>query len=109
MGKFLFSVIHLRDFQICDAPPSFQPTELNWVGLICSYESLSEVELAHLNIGENLTTLQVEMEILTPGSVFHHQGIPKDTTTEMTLRMCLGEIDRCYNDNVMPFFLNLTR
>ncbi|KAJ8026575.1 Telomerase protein component 1 [Holothuria leucospilota] len=36
-------------------------------------------------------------------------GVPKDTTTEETLRMCLGEIDRCYQDNVMPFFLNLTR
>ncbi|XP_071785835.1 telomerase protein component 1-like [Asterias amurensis] len=35
-------------------------------------------------------------------------GIPKDTTTEETLRTCLGEIDRCYQDNVMPFFLNLT-
>ena len=37
------------------------------------------------------------------------QGVPKDTTSEETLRMCLGEIDRCYQDNVMPFFLNLTR
>ncbi|XP_077981357.1 telomerase protein component 1-like [Glandiceps talaboti] len=35
-------------------------------------------------------------------------GVPKDTTTEETLRTCLGEIDRCYSDNVMPFFLNLT-
>ncbi|XP_038068590.1 telomerase protein component 1-like isoform X1 [Patiria miniata] len=35
-------------------------------------------------------------------------GVPKDTTTEETLRTCLGEIDRCYQDNVMPFFLNLT-
>nr|XP_006815135.1 PREDICTED: telomerase protein component 1-like [Saccoglossus kowalevskii] len=35
-------------------------------------------------------------------------GVPKDTTTEETLRTCLGEIDRCYADNVMPFFLNLT-
>ncbi|XP_072023611.1 telomerase protein component 1-like [Amphiura filiformis] len=35
-------------------------------------------------------------------------GVPKDTTSEETLRMCLGEIDRCYQDNVMPFFLNLT-
>jgi nephrocystin-3 len=35
-------------------------------------------------------------------------GVPKDTTTEETLRTCLGEIDRCYQDNIMPFFLNLT-
>ncbi|XP_070562961.1 TPR repeat-containing protein DDB_G0287407-like isoform X2 [Ptychodera flava] len=35
-------------------------------------------------------------------------GVPKDTTTEETLRTCLGEIDRCYSDNIMPFFLNLT-
>ncbi|XP_077982009.1 telomerase protein component 1-like [Glandiceps talaboti] len=35
-------------------------------------------------------------------------GVPKDTTSEETLRICLGEIDRCYADNVMPFFLNLT-
>ncbi|XP_077863332.1 telomerase protein component 1-like, partial [Saccoglossus kowalevskii] len=35
-------------------------------------------------------------------------GVPKDTTTEETLRICLGEIDRCYADNIMPFFLNLT-
>ena len=37
------------------------------------------------------------------------QGVPKDTTTEETLRTCLGEIDRCYADNIMPFFLNMTR
>ncbi|XP_072024365.1 LOW QUALITY PROTEIN: TPR repeat-containing protein DDB_G0287407-like [Amphiura filiformis] len=35
-------------------------------------------------------------------------GVPKDTTSEETLRICLGEIDRCYDDNGMPFFLNLT-
>ncbi|XP_071494027.1 telomerase protein component 1-like [Diadema antillarum] len=35
-------------------------------------------------------------------------GVPKDTTTEETLRTCLSEIDRCYQDNIMPFFLNLT-
>ncbi|XP_072035865.1 TPR repeat-containing protein DDB_G0287407-like isoform X2 [Amphiura filiformis] len=35
-------------------------------------------------------------------------GVPKDTTTEETLRTCLGEIDRCYSDNIMPFFLNMT-
>ncbi|XP_022107201.1 telomerase protein component 1-like isoform X2 [Acanthaster planci] len=35
-------------------------------------------------------------------------GVPKDTTSEETLRMCLGEIDRCYADNIMPFFLNMT-
>ncbi|XP_071485074.1 telomerase protein component 1-like [Diadema antillarum] len=35
-------------------------------------------------------------------------GVPKDTTSEETLRTCLGEIDRCYQDNIMPFFLNLT-
>ncbi|XP_022087926.1 telomerase protein component 1-like [Acanthaster planci] len=35
-------------------------------------------------------------------------GVPKDTSSEETLRLCLGEIDRCYQDNIMPFFLNLT-
>ncbi|XP_071840216.1 TPR repeat-containing protein DDB_G0287407-like [Apostichopus japonicus] len=35
-------------------------------------------------------------------------GVPKDTTTENTLRTCLGELDRCYADNIMPFFLNMT-
>ena len=24
------------------------------------------------------------------------------------MRACLGEIDRCYQDNIMPFFLNMT-
>ncbi|XP_074662841.1 TPR repeat-containing protein DDB_G0287407-like [Tubulanus polymorphus] len=35
-------------------------------------------------------------------------GVPKDSTSEMILRMCLGEIDRCYADNIMPYFLNMT-
>ncbi|XP_071951905.1 telomerase protein component 1-like isoform X2 [Antedon mediterranea] len=35
-------------------------------------------------------------------------GVPVDSSTEETLRVCLGEIDRCYQDNIMPFFLNLT-
>lgn len=34
-------------------------------------------------------------------------GVPKDTTSEETIRICLSEIDRCYEDNVAPFFLNL--
>jgi len=37
------------------------------------------------------------------------QGVPKDFTSEGTLRACLGEIDRCYSENVMPFFVNMTR
>lgn len=37
------------------------------------------------------------------------QGVPKDFTSEGTLRACLGEIDRCYNENIMPFFVNMTR
>ncbi|KAK2172235.1 hypothetical protein NP493_979g00022 [Ridgeia piscesae] len=36
-------------------------------------------------------------------------GVPKDYSEEFTLRTCLGEIDRCREDNVMPFFLNMTR
>ncbi|CAH1785090.1 unnamed protein product [Owenia fusiformis] len=35
-------------------------------------------------------------------------GVPKDSTTETTLRTCLEEIDRCYQDNIMPFFVNMT-
>ncbi|EDO32895.1 predicted protein, partial [Nematostella vectensis] len=35
-------------------------------------------------------------------------GVPKDSSTEETVRICLEEIDRCYRDNVMPYFLNLT-
>jgi len=37
------------------------------------------------------------------------QGVPKDFTSEGTLRACLGEIDRCYSENIMPFFVNMTR
>jgi len=37
------------------------------------------------------------------------QGVPKDFTSEGTLRACLGEIDRCYTENIMPFFVNMTR
>ncbi len=40
---------------------------------------------------------------------FHpKQGVPKDSTTETTMRMCLSEIDRCRHDNFYPFFLNMT-
>ena len=35
-------------------------------------------------------------------------GVPKDSTTEMTLRTCLGEIDRCFQENIFPFFINMT-
>ncbi|CAD5125807.1 DgyrCDS14011 [Dimorphilus gyrociliatus] len=35
-------------------------------------------------------------------------GIPKDSTTEETLRICLKEIDRCFETNVWPFFVNMT-
>ncbi|XP_077998733.1 TPR repeat-containing protein DDB_G0287407-like [Glandiceps talaboti] len=35
-------------------------------------------------------------------------GVPKDSTSEETLRTCLGEIDRCYQDNICPYFLNMT-
>ncbi|EDV25203.1 uncharacterized protein TRIADDRAFT_25733 [Trichoplax adhaerens] len=35
-------------------------------------------------------------------------GVPKEATSEETLRICLGEIDRCYEDNQWPFFLNLS-
>ncbi|RDD44551.1 Telomerase protein component 1 [Trichoplax sp. H2] len=35
-------------------------------------------------------------------------GVPKEATSEETLRICLGEIDRCYEDNMWPFFLNLS-
>ena len=41
--------------------------------------------------------------------LYGFQGVPKDFTTEATLRACLGEIDRCYQDNVNPFFINMTR
>ncbi|XP_066925783.1 telomerase protein component 1-like isoform X2 [Clytia hemisphaerica] len=35
-------------------------------------------------------------------------GVPKDSTTEETIRICLSELDRCYDDNVAPFFVNLS-
>ena len=35
-------------------------------------------------------------------------GVPKDSTTEATIRTCLGEIDRCSAEtDGMPFFLNM--
>ncbi|XP_031552448.1 telomerase protein component 1-like [Actinia tenebrosa] len=35
-------------------------------------------------------------------------GVPKDSTTEMTIKTCLGEIDRCKEEsNGTPFFLNM--
>lgn len=34
-------------------------------------------------------------------------GVPKDSTTEDTIKICLSELDRCCEDNVAPFFLNL--
>lgn len=34
-------------------------------------------------------------------------GVPKDSTTEETIKICLGELDRCHEDNVVPYFLNL--
>ncbi|XP_065072260.1 uncharacterized protein LOC135696706 [Rhopilema esculentum] len=34
-------------------------------------------------------------------------GVPKDATTEETIKICLSELDRCYEDNTAPFFLNL--
>lgn len=34
-------------------------------------------------------------------------GVPKDSSTEQTIKICLGELDRCYEDNVVPYFLNL--
>ena len=35
-------------------------------------------------------------------------GVPADASTEEKLRQCLEEIDRCYDENVVPFFINLT-
>ena len=35
------------------------------------------------------------------------QGVPKDTKAEETINICLSELDRCYEDNTAPFFLNL--
>lgn len=35
-------------------------------------------------------------------------GVPKDTTTAMTIKTCLSEIDRCKEEtNGQPFFLNM--
>ncbi|EDV28707.1 Telomerase protein component 1 [Trichoplax sp. H2] len=34
-------------------------------------------------------------------------GVPKDTTSEKTIRICMSELDRCYEDNIRPFFLNM--
>lgn len=36
------------------------------------------------------------------------KGIPQDSQSEAVLRACLGEIDRCYEDNIFPFFINMT-
>lgn len=35
-------------------------------------------------------------------------GVPKETTSEKTIRTCLEEIDRCYEDNKVPYFVNMT-
>jgi len=37
------------------------------------------------------------------------QGVPEHTSEDATLKICLQEIDRCKKDNVMPYFLNMTR
>ncbi|KAH3766484.1 telomerase protein component 1 [Pelomyxa schiedti] len=34
-------------------------------------------------------------------------GVPKDSTSGDTLRVCLGELDRCVSENVHPFFVGL--
>ena len=34
-------------------------------------------------------------------------GVPKDATSSQALATCLEEIDRCYEANGQPFFLNL--
>ncbi|XP_066928434.1 TPR repeat-containing protein DDB_G0287407-like isoform X2 [Clytia hemisphaerica] len=34
-------------------------------------------------------------------------GVPKDSTSEETIKICLSELDRCCEDNTAPFFLNL--
>ena len=35
-------------------------------------------------------------------------GVPKDSTTEATIRTCLDEIDRCLEEtDGQPFFLNM--
>ena len=36
------------------------------------------------------------------------QGVPKETTSELTLKTCMEEIDRCYENNRAPYFLNMT-
>jgi nephrocystin-3 len=35
-------------------------------------------------------------------------GVPKETTSELVLRTCMEEIDRCYENNRAPYFLNMT-
>lgn len=35
-------------------------------------------------------------------------GVPKDATSEETLRVCLRELDRCFETNVWPFFVNMS-
>ena len=37
------------------------------------------------------------------------QGVPEHTAEDITLKTCLREIDRCKEDNIMPYFLNMTR
>lgn len=40
------------------------------------------------------------------------QGIPDELSKdnyEFTIKTCLHEIDRCYQDNIMPYFINMTR
>eukprot|EP00794_Sanderia_malayensis_P017019 gene17019-18733_t len=44
---------------------------------------------------------------LLPALLQPSLGVPKDAATEETIKICLGELDRCYEDNVAPFFLNL--
>ena len=34
-------------------------------------------------------------------------GVPQGADAEVALRTCLGEIERCYSDNGLPFFLNM--
>jgi nephrocystin-3 len=34
-------------------------------------------------------------------------GVPAESTTETILRACLGEIERCVEENSIPFFINL--
>ncbi|XP_013381321.1 TPR repeat-containing protein DDB_G0287407 [Lingula anatina] len=35
-------------------------------------------------------------------------GVPKGASSEEILKACLGEIDRCYDMNDMPYFINMT-